>query len=130
MPHVEEYLAADGRNHYQEWFNRLPAPAAAKAASAVARMAVGNTSNLKGIGPGLAEWRIDWGPGIRIYVHQDGVQLIVLVGGSDKGDQAAEIKAAAVLVEEYKQRKKAVALAATEKARKAVAPSGKKKGKK
>ena len=63
-------------------------------------------------------------------MHQDGVQLIVLVGGSDKGDQAAEIKAAAVLVEEYKQRKKAVTQAATEKAKKAVAPSGKKKGKK
>jgi putative addiction module killer protein len=128
MPSVEEYLAADGRNHYREWFNGLAAPAAAKAATAVARMAAGNTSNLKGIGQGLAEWKIDWGPGIRIYVHQDGAQLIILVGGSDKSDQAAEIKAAATLVEEYKQRKKVAAQAENTKTKK-VSP-GKKKSKK
>ncbi len=70
------------------------------------------TSGLKPLGPGLAEWRIDWGPGIRIYVHQDGKDLIVLMGGSGKGGQQAEIKAAALLVTEYKQRKKAAAKAA------------------
>jgi putative addiction module killer protein len=125
MPKVEEYLAADGRNHYREWFNRLAAQAASKAATAVARMAAGNTSNLKGIGHGLAEWKIDWGPGIRIYVHQDGAQLIVLIGGSDKDDQTAEIKAATSLVEEYKQRKKAMVQADKAKAKKA-SPSKKK----
>ena len=85
----------------------LAAPAAAKTASAVARMAAGNTSNLKGISAGLAEWRIDWGPGLRIYVHQDGADLILLLGGSDKSGQASQIKAAAALLAEYKQRKKA-----------------------
>ena len=128
MPRVEEYLAEDGRNHYREWFNRLAAPAAAKAAAAVARMAAGNTSNLKGIGNGLAEWRIDWGPGIRLYVHQDGAEWIILLGGSDKGDQSAEIKAAATLVEEYKRRKKAAVQAENAKAKKTS--SGKKKDKK
>jgi putative addiction module killer protein len=106
VPKVQEYIAKDGRNHYADWFNRLRPAAAAKAAAAVARMAAGNTSGLKGLTNGLAEWKIDWGPGLRIYVHQDGKELIVLMGGSDKGDQAAEIKAAAVLVQEYKQRKK------------------------
>jgi putative addiction module killer protein len=67
---VQEYIAADGRNHYREWFNRLAPLAAAKAAAAVARMAAGNSSGLKGLGSGLAEWRIDWGPGLRLYVHQ------------------------------------------------------------
>lgn len=131
MPDIKEYLAADGRNRYREWFNVLAAPAAAKAASAVARMAAGNTSNLKGIGSGLAEWRIDWGPGIRIYVHQDGTRLIVLLGGSDKGSQSTEIKAAAVLVKEYKQRKKSATqvVTKTKKSGKTKAASRKKKDK-
>jgi putative addiction module killer protein len=110
---VQEYIAADGRNHYREWFNRLAPLAAAKAAAAVARMAAGNSSGLKGLGSGLAEWRIDWGPGLRLYVHQDGIRLIVMLGGSDKGDQTQEIKAAAKLANEYKERKKATLKAGT-----------------
>ena len=69
-------------------------------------MATGTTSGLKGLANGLPEWKIDRGPGPGIYVHRDGKELIVLMGGSDKGDQTAQIKAAAVLVQEYKQRKK------------------------
>jgi putative addiction module killer protein len=107
MVTIQEYVADDGRNYYREWFNSLTAPAAAKAATAVARMAAGNTSNLKGIGNALAEWKIDWGPGIRLYVHQDGDRLVVMLGGSDKGDQSAAVNAAAALAAEYKVRKKA-----------------------
>lgn len=103
--HVEEYVALDGRNRYREWFNNLPPHAAAKVATAVVRMASGNTSGLKGVGSALSEWRIDWGPGLRIYVLQDGQSLIVLFGGGDKSDQGAQIKAAAELVAEYKRRK-------------------------
>ncbi|WP_266171996.1 type II toxin-antitoxin system RelE/ParE family toxin [Dyella subtropica] len=112
MPAVREYIARDGRNHYAEWFNRLGAPAAAKVAGVIGRLATGNTSGLKGIANGLAEWKLDWGPGIRVYVHQDGKDLILLMGGSDKGDQQTEINAAAVLVHEYKERKKEAAKAA------------------
>jgi len=41
MIRVDEYLADNGRNYYQEWFNGLATPAAAKAATAIARMAAG-----------------------------------------------------------------------------------------
>ncbi|WP_325366336.1 hypothetical protein [Dyella sp.] len=75
MPTVREYIAKDGRNHYADWFNRLKPLAAAKIAAIIARMAAGNTSSLKGIANGLVEWRLDWGPGIRIYVHQDSQRL-------------------------------------------------------
>jgi putative addiction module killer protein len=111
MVTVQEYIAADGRNHYREWFVDLKGEAARKAATAVYRMAAGNTAGLKSIGAGLAEWRIHWGPGIRIYVHQDGEELIVLMGGSVKGNQGTEIKEAARLVEEYRQRKKGLTAA-------------------
>jgi putative addiction module killer protein len=71
-----------------------------------ARLATGNTSGLKSLGGGLAEWRLDWGPGLRIYVHQDGDELILLLGGSDKGDQQQAIAQARKLVAEYKMLKK------------------------
>lgn len=104
---IREYVTAEGRNRYREWFDSLSAQAAAKASGAVARMAAGNISGLKSIGDGLCEWRIDWGPGLRIYVMQDGENLIVLFGGSDKSRQQAEIKRAKKLREEYQARKKA-----------------------
>ncbi|GLQ88270.1 type II toxin-antitoxin system RelE/ParE family toxin [Dyella flagellata] len=106
MPAITEYVDSKGRNHYAEFFNDLPAVAAAKVTVAVVRMETGHSSGLKSLGAGLAEWRIDWGKGIRIYVHQDGDELIVLMGGGDKSDQSKEIEKAIDLVKEYKQRKK------------------------
>jgi putative addiction module killer protein len=103
---LEEYVDENGRNAYAVWFRGLSPEAADKAYGAVTRMSAGNTSGLKPLSGGLAEWRIDWGPGLRIYVHQEGEQLIVLMGGSDKGDQSVEIVKAKALVKEYKKRKK------------------------
>ena len=69
-------------------------------------MAVGNTSNVKWF-DGIGEYRIDWGPGYRIYLARDGEALIVLFGGGSKAGQAADIRKAKALHAEYKQRKKA-----------------------
>jgi len=65
---VREYLAADGTSPYAKWFYSLHAQAAAKAATAVTRMAQGNLSNTKSVGAGVHEYRIDFGPGYRIYL--------------------------------------------------------------
>jgi putative addiction module killer protein len=74
---VREYLAADGSSPYATWFNGLNAPAAAKVTIAVARMAQGNLSNVKSVGGGLQEYRIDFGPGYRIYFGRDGERLVI-----------------------------------------------------
>ena len=47
------------------------------------RLEGGNRSGLKPGGEGVSEWRIDWGPGIRIYLD-DGAKLIILLGGGPK----------------------------------------------
>lgn len=107
MPNVTEYIDRNGHNHYRQFFYALPPIPAAKVATVVARLASGHTSGLKSLGGGLAEWRLDWGPGIRVYVHQDGPMLVVLLAGSDKGDQQKTIRQAHDLVAEYKTRKKA-----------------------
>lgn len=67
---------------------------AAKAAAARSRMMVGSLGNVKPIDGTLKEYRIDWEPGIRIYLIQDGDKLIVLLGGGTKNGQKADIKRA------------------------------------
>ena len=84
MIDVREYVAADGSSPYAKWFNALNAPAAAKVAIAITRMAQGNLSNAKSVGGGIQEYRIDFGPGYRIYFGRDGERVIILFGGGTK----------------------------------------------
>lgn len=93
---------------YGDWFNRLDAQAAAKMAVVKLRMEMGNTSAIKWF-QGIVEFRIDWGPGYRIYLAKDGDTLIVLFGGGTKKTQARDIERAKDLYDEYKARKKAMA---------------------
>ena len=91
---VEEYLTQEGKNHYREWFNGLQVEYASKVAAARARMMAGSLGNVKPIDGALKEYRIDWGPGIRVYLIQDGDKFIVLLGGGTKNGQKADIKRA------------------------------------
>jgi len=65
----------------------LNSQAAAKVAAALIRLMAGNLSNVKGVGSGLFEYKIDFGPGYRIYFGKDGDRLVVLVGGGSKKHQ-------------------------------------------
>ncbi len=102
---LEEYVRDDGSNPYQAWFTGLDAQAAAKIAVAKVRMALGHTSSIKWF-RGIGEYVIDWGPGYRIYLVQDGDALIILLGGSTKRGQQKAIEQALLLLDEYKARKK------------------------
>ena len=106
---LEEYVREDGSNPYQKWFNGLDAQAAAKVTVAKARLELGNTSNLEWF-RGIGEYKIDWGPGYRIYLAKEGDALIILFGGSTKKDQQKAIDQAVALHDEYKARKKALAV--------------------
>jgi putative addiction module killer protein len=103
---VREYNDPNGRSPYGAWFNRLNAQAAAKVATAVARLATGNFSNLKGVGSGVFECRIDFGPGYRVYFGRDGDHLVILLGGGTKKRQQRDIEMALASWKDYKQRKK------------------------
>jgi len=104
---VQEYIREDGSNPYQKWFDSLDAIAATKVTVAKSRLELGNTSSIKWF-DGIGEYRIDWGPGYRIYLAQDGKQLIVLFGGGTKKSQQADIEKARKLYQEYKKRKKEI----------------------
>ena len=106
MIDVREYLAADGSSPYAKWFNALNAPAAAKVAIAITRMAQGNLSNAKSVGGGIQEYRIDFGPGYRIYFGRDGDRLVILLGGGTKKRQQDDIHRTQNLWSDYRRRKK------------------------
>lgn len=93
---LQEYIREDGSSAYQTWFNGLDGQAAAKVAVAMARMELGNTSNIEWF-RGIGEYKIDWGPGYRIYLAKDGERLIILFGGSTKKGQQKAIDEAVAL---------------------------------
>jgi putative addiction module killer protein len=99
------YLAADGRSPFEEWFSGLDAAAGAKVTVAVARLEQGNLSNVKSVGEGVLEYRIDWGPGYRIYFGRDGNVLVILLTGGTKKRQQRDIDTAKALWADYKLRK-------------------------
>src|SRR5476649_1957199 len=94
MTEVLEYNNVQGRSPYADWFNALDARAAAKVTTALTRLTLGNFSNVKGVGAGVFECRIDFGPGYRVYFGKDGERLVILLGGGTKKRQQIDIETA------------------------------------
>ena len=78
-----------------------------KVTIALERLARGNVSNVKAVGAGVSEYKIDFGPGYRIYFGMDGDTLVILLAGGTKKDQQGDIAAAKNRWADYKQRKSA-----------------------
>lgn len=72
MLDVREYEDAERHSPFAAWFADLDATAAAKVTVAIARIGQGNLSNAKSVGEGVLEYRIDFGPGYRVYFGRDG----------------------------------------------------------
>jgi putative addiction module killer protein len=105
MIDVREYTDPHGRSPFQQWFEDLEARAAAKVTVALARLQQGNVSNVKGVGGGVLELRIDYGPGYRVYFGKDGEHVVILLGGGTKKRQSRDIRTAQDLWTTYKARK-------------------------
>ena len=102
---ILEYITDNDKSPYSEWFASLDAVAAAKVTVALIRLERGNISNVKWF-DGIGEYKIDFGPGYRIYLAKVGNELIILLGGGTKKAQQKDIDKALVLLKEYKLRKK------------------------
>jgi len=98
---VAELLLSDGSSPYADWFNSLDPQAAAKVAIATLRMEQGNLSSVKWF-RGIGEYRLDWGPGYRIYLAREGDAIIILLGGGTKRGQQRDIDRALALWAQYK----------------------------
>ena len=68
-------------------------------------MELGNFSNVKGVGAGVFEYRIDFGPGYRVYFGKDGETLVILLAGGTKRGQDRDIARAHARWQDYKKRK-------------------------
>jgi putative addiction module killer protein len=107
MVEVLEYLDQKGNSPFADWFNALDAQAAAKVSTAQTKLGLGNWSNVKGVGGGIYERVIDFGPGYRIYFGKDGDKVVILLAGGTKKRQDTDIINAKERWQDYKQRKKA-----------------------
>jgi len=84
----------------------LNAEAARKVTTALYRVGLGNFSNVKGVGSGVYECRIDFGPGYRIYFGKEGARIVILLGGGTKQRQQNDIKLAIERWEDSKRTRK------------------------
>ena len=83
---------------YSNWIASLRDPVARRAiASRLLRIESGLFGDVKPIGDGLSELRVDVGPGYRVYFGRRGAVLVILLGGGDKSTQSRDIKRASEL---------------------------------
>jgi probable addiction module killer protein len=85
---------------YAEWFSRLrDRVAKARIDIRIRRLSLGNPGDVKPVGSGISELRIDYGPGYRIYFTQRGPAIVILLSGGDKSTQEEDIRAAQKLAD-------------------------------
>jgi len=102
---VKEFLR-EGLSPFADWFTELDSAAASKVTTALYRLEQGNFSNVRSVSGGVFEYKIDFGPGYRIYFGQDGKTFIILLCGGTKKTQQKDIDRAKDFWQEYKARKK------------------------
>jgi putative addiction module killer protein len=86
---------------YSQWFDDLrDRQARTRIDIRIRRLSMGNPGDVKPVGKGVSELRIDYGPGYRVYFIQRGDALIILLAGGDKSTQAQDIKTALDLAQE------------------------------
>jgi len=98
---IQEYHES-GRSPFAEWFDGLDPVAAARIDRCIRRLESGNFGAAKVLHDGVAELRMDFGPGYRVYYGLDGRTLVILLGGGDKRQQAKDIAAAVMRWKRYK----------------------------
>ncbi len=87
---------------FEAWFTRLSdRQARSRILVRIDRLALGNPGDVRPVGHGVSELRIDYGPGYRVYFVRHGGKLIVLLAGGDKRTQSKDIEDAIALAAEW-----------------------------
>jgi putative addiction module killer protein len=86
---------------YKSWFDGLRDRQAQKHILVrIGRLERGNFGDVRPVGEGISELRINLGPGYRLYMTRRGPEIVLLLGGGDKSSQSRDIQAAKHLVKE------------------------------
>jgi putative addiction module killer protein len=81
--------------NYVDWIDNLrDHQARARVLARIERLALGNPGDVKPVGEGVSELRIDFGPGYRVYFMKRGREIVILLAGGDKSTQPADIRVA------------------------------------
>lgn len=87
------YETEDGKQPFQSWLNELrDVKGRAIIQKRLNRVRLGNIGETRGLGHGIHEFKIDFGPGYRIYFGEDGNTIVVLLIGGDKSSQEKDIQ--------------------------------------
>jgi putative addiction module killer protein len=88
--------------NYAKWFAKLAdRNAKARIVTRIRRLSLGNFGDAKSIGNGIAELRVDYGPGYRVYFLRRGNALVILLAGGDKRTQDRDIALAKKLASDW-----------------------------
>ena len=80
---------------FAKWLDGLnDIRARARILARIERLATGNPGDIKSVGEGVSELRIDYGPGYRVYFEKQGQKVVILLAGGDKHTQTKDIKTA------------------------------------
>ncbi len=105
---IQNYLTIDGRSPFEEWLDSLrDIRAISQIDNRLRRVKLGNLGDYAGVGEGVFEFRIDCGPGYRIYFGQVGTTIVLLLCGGDKSTQAQDIRKAKEYWKDYERRENA-----------------------
>lgn len=101
---LQVYVTDDGRAPFSEWLASLyDRKARAKIRVRLDRVGLGNFGDCHGVGDGVQELRIDYGPGYRVYFGQIGSTIVLLLCGGDKTTQTTDIEQARRYWGEYRR---------------------------
>ncbi len=107
MIELLRYQREDGREPFTEWLNALRDKAAqARIRLRLRQVEAGNFGDSRPVGEGVIELRVHVGAGYRVYFGRHGMAVVLLLCGGDKGSQAADIRQAKALWNEWKRRQR------------------------
>jgi putative addiction module killer protein len=102
---IQRYVTSDGRIPFDDWLLSLRSlKTQAKVDARLQRVALGNLGDVRFVGDGVYELKMDYGPGYRIYFSQADTIVILLLFGGDKSSQNQDITTAKQYWKDYQER--------------------------
>ncbi|MBK8336029.1 MAG: type II toxin-antitoxin system RelE/ParE family toxin [Sterolibacteriaceae bacterium] len=97
-------MRVERTDEYAEWIDKLKDQAGrARILMRVERLIGGNPGQRRNLAEGVSEFKIDFGPGYRVYCSEGGTRLLLLLAGGDKSTQQNDIRLAINLARDFKE---------------------------